>query len=546
MIEDRQHDSANRNWLFVPYDQLSAGIGPLATEDPRTLGIVVIENPWKAALRPYHKQKLALVIGNLRHFALEQAERGVAVRHIVAQGPYRSALSGLAHSLGPVRVMRPAERELRADLQPLFDSGELCEIAHEGWLSTREQFLASHPNGARYLLERFYRFMRKASGVLMENGRPAGGDFNFDKENRSAFKAGRDPIPQPPPSFPSDPVKEEAGRLIERVYAHHPGKLNLDSLPVTAADAEHHWQWALANCLPWFGKYEDAMYSGSSTLFHTRISALLNLHRLLPARIVRDVAALDIAIASKEGFIRQILGWREFMHHVHEETDGFRKMPDANAEVAVSPGDGGYGRWSGAGWEGPADCSDGGSLVSTLGADAPLPPAYWGRKSGLNCLDQVIAGVWEEGWSHHITRLMILSNLACLLDVSPRELTDWFWVAYIDAYDWVVEPNVLGLGTFATGQLFTTKPYVSGANYIHRMSDYCEGCRFVPGKTCPFTPLYWAFLDRHRPLLEGNQRLRIMYRGARSDGAHQDVFERVRELLVAGEELTPSNVHPPT
>ena len=152
-------------------------------------------------------------------------------------------------------------------------------------------------------------------------------------------------------------------------------------------------------------------------------------------------------------------------------------------------------------------------MPSALNAHVGLPPAYWGRKSGMVCIDTVVEDVWREGWSHHITRLMVLSKFATLLGVSPRELTDWFWVAYIDAYDWVVEPNVLGLGTFATGQLFTTKPYVSGANYIHRMSDYCERCQFVPGKTWPYTPMYWAFLERHRELLLQNPRVRSLYRG---------------------------------
>ncbi len=544
LLRERQSDPLNRRWLFIPYDQLSDQIGPLSSEDPRTLGIVVVENTWKAGLRPYHKQKLALIIANLRNFALEQAARGIAVEHIYVHGPYRSALEEVAKRRGNIRVMRPAERELRVDLQPLLEAGLIEEIPHEGWLTTTEQFRMSHPNGSPYLLERFYRKVRRDTGVLMEGGQPVGGQFNFDKENRNPYRG--DPPAPALPTFRADAVKEEVGELIESAFGRHPGKLNLDSLPATAEDAERHWSWAKRHALPLFGKYEDAMATHASTLFHTRTSALMNIHRLLPARVVNDVAALEIPIASKEGFIRQVLGWREFMRHVHEATGGFRVMPEGPAEVAAAPGDGGYARWSGEPWSAkqPRDNPDGGALVSILDASAPLPPAFWGRKSGLACLDQVVADVWNEGWSHHITRLMILSNLATLLDISPRELTDWFWAAYIDAYDWVVEPNVLGLGTFATGQLFTTKPYVSGANYIRRMSDYCDECRFVPGKTCPFTPLYWAFLERHRPLLEGNNRLRIMYRGMKQPRIkEQDTFERVRELLTAGEELTPDNLH---
>lgn len=290
--------------------------------------------------------------------------------------------------------------------------------------------------------------------------------------------------------------------MIEQHYAHHPGTLQLEKLPATQADAERHWEWAKQHCLPLFGKYEDAMSTRSSNLFHSRISALVNIHRLLPARIIHDVEQLDVPIASKEGFIRQVLGWREFMRHVHDETDGFRTSGEANV----------------------------------LDAHSHLPAAYWGEPSGLNCVDTVVRDVWNEGYSHHMTRLMILSNLATLLDISPRELTDWFWVAYVDAYDWVVEPNVLGMGTFSLGPLFTTKPYVSGSNYIHRMSDYCEGCQFDPKATCPFPSLYWAFLARHADILEKNPRMSVLYRSLAKRPADQQRadhkrFDEVRNAM---------------
>ena len=264
------------------------------------------------------------------------------------------------------------------------------------------------------------------------------------------------------------------------------------------------------------------MSSRSSGLFHTRISALLNLHRLLPSRAIADVAGMTLPLASQEGFIRQILGWREFVRHVHRATDGFRNLPGGAPSIAERPGDGGYARWAGKPWgeslrpagSGQAAAGsdrnapeagdpEGGATPSALGASEPLPPAFWGTLSGLTCLDRVVADVWAEGYSHHITRLMVLANLATLLDVSPRELTDWFWIAYTDAYDWVVEPNVLGMGTYAVGDLMTTKPYVSGAAYIARMSDYCDRCAFDPKTTCPITRLYWAFFARHEGRLQG-------------------------------------------
>jgi deoxyribodipyrimidine photolyase-related protein len=267
------------------------------------------------------------------------------------------------------------------------------------------------------------------------------------------------------------------------------------------------------------------MSSRSSGLFHTRISALLNLHRLLPSRVVADVEGMALPLASQEGFIRQVLGWREFVRHVHVATDGFRNLPDGVAPIAQAD-------------------RDGGATPSFLGASERLPPVFWGTSSGLACLDRIVADVWAEGYSHHITRLMVLANLATLLDVSPRELTDWFWVAYADAYDWVVEPNVLGMGTYAVGDLMTTKPYVAGAAYIARMSDYCEGCAFDPKTTCPITRLYWAFLARHAGRLRDNLRLRLPLQALRKRPAakREDdarTFQQVRSALGAGRTLSP-------
>ena len=260
------------------------------------------------------------------------------------------------------------------------------------------------------------------------------------------------------------------------------------------------------------------MSTRSSTVFHSCVSPLVNLHRLLPARLVRDVAGADAPLQSREGFIRQVLGWREFVHHVHEVTDGFRTHPG------------------------------GGPLEAPLDARLALPAAYWSdAPSGLRCLDQVVSEVWAHGYSHHITRLMVLANLATLLGCSARELTDWFWVAYVDAYDWVVEPNVLAMGTFSVGPLMTTKPYVSGAAYIDRMSDYCGDCAFDPKKDCPITPLYWSFLSRNEAVLRQNPRLfmpmnALKKRSAEKRSEDARILETVRTTLAAGRALSPESI----
>jgi deoxyribodipyrimidine photolyase-related protein len=396
-------------------------------------------------------------------------------------------------------------------------------------------------------MDAFYRYVRRDTGILMRKKKPEGGKFSFDAENRLPWKG--KPAPPDPPSFPTDPIKQEVGKLIQSKFSHHPGHLDLDALPATRADAKKLWAWAKRKCLPTFGPYEDAMSLRSRGLFHTRISALMNIHRLLPSRIISDTLDMDLPLGSREGFIRQVLGWREFVKHVHSTTEGFRRLTASSIPIYASPGDGGYGLWSGKSWKSkraPKNL-DGGAAPSALGGETPLPPAYWGERSGLACLDHVVSTVWEDGYSHHITRLMILSNLATLLDVQPRQLTDWFWVAYTDAYDWVVEPNVLGMGTFALGEMMITKPYVSGAAYINRMSDYCGACAFNPKTNCPITPLYWAFLARHQEKLRDNPRLRMPYvslkkRSQGQLGKDQATFQVLRDALLAAERVAPQGM----
>jgi deoxyribodipyrimidine photolyase-related protein len=541
-------DSSGRNWLYVPYDQLTDEFGPLAKDAPETLGIILIENRWKASRRPYHKQKLALILSNMRHFALEQARRGVAVKYLFTDRPYAQALAPLCEALGQIRVMEPAEYELRQDLQHLTDAKKLQVIPHEGWLTSVGQFWESQKDRpSAWRMDAFYRFVRQQSGILMKDGKPVGGKYSFDSENRQAWP-GEPPAPNPP-SFSVDPIKREVENLINKHFSHHPGRLDIRALPATKQEAQKLWQWAKEACLPTFGPYEDAMSVNSSNLFHTRISAVLNICRLLPSQVVAEVAHIPIPLASKEGFIRQVLGWREFMHHVHTVTEGFRNLPGLEVNVADRPGDGGFRLWSNTEWSAGnlPDAKDGGAEPDFLTSETPLPPAFWGQKSGLFCLDQVIASVWEEGYSHHITRLMILANLATLLDISPRQLTDWFWVAYIDAYDWVVEPNVLGMGTFAAGDLLSTKPYVSGAAYIDKMSDYCRNCAFNAKKNCPVTNLYWAFLARHKHVLQDNPRLRLIMsalqkRSEPQKTADRAIYQAVRNTLVNRQEVTPDGV----
>lgn len=500
----------DRSWAYVPYDQLSDQLGLLGRRLPSKAGIVLIESSAKAGRRPYHKQKLALVLTNQRHFAIEQAKRGVAVDYRFTDEGYAHVLRNAVETHGPLEVMRPAERELRTELAPLFREGLLIEQPHEGWLTSRETFLGACGDDPPWRMEAFYRVVRRRTGYLMEDGKPLDGRYSLDADNRRPWTG--EPAAPERPTFRQDDITREVIEIVEERYGDHPGRIDASFLPASSNQVKRLWTWALESCLPHFGPYEDAMSRASTGIFHTRISPLLNLHRLLPRAVIEDALAADIPLQSKEGFLRQVIGWREFVRHVHELTDGFRHGDEEQP--------------------------------SFLDAHAALPAAYWGTPSGLACLDQVVEDVWREGYSHHITRLMILGNIATLLSVEPRELSDWFWVAYADAYDWVVEPNVLAMATFGTGPLMTTKPYVSGAAYIARMSDYCDGCSFHPKKTCPITPLYWNFLAEQRERLADNPRLNMPLASLRKRSEAKQQHDRavarwVRETLASGDVLEP-------
>lgn len=489
-------EAKRRRWIYVPYDRLHDGVGPLAQTPAEDAIVVMMESRAKGVRRPYHKKKLTLVLSSMRHFALEQAERGCRVVYGASPESFADGLMKLQEEWQwkELVVNRPAERELRVELREAKANGlRIRAVSDTAWMSTTEDFedVFGKPQGKveprrrQYLMDTFYRAMRRKTSLLMNKGKPEGGKWSFDAENRRPYR-GEVPVPERP-SFVPDAITREVMALIEQRHPEHFGSTAGFDMAVTREQAEEVWAFALCNLLPHFGPWEDAMHTAHPDLFHSMTSPLINLTRLRAEDVVRDVAAAyaegNVPLVSAEGFIRQIIGWREFMRHIHEATDGFRTLEPQGAP-------------------------------SFLDAHRALPPVYWGAASGMRCMDVVVAGVIEKGWSHHITRLMVLSNLATLCGFSPRELTDWFWFAYVDAYDWVVEPNVLGMATFADGGLTATKPYVSGSAYIHRMSDFCGKCALDPKKvvgpgSCPFTALYWSFLERHEEKLAALNRMQM-------------------------------------
>ena len=283
------------NVLYIPYDQLSAAMGPLSRLQPDETTIIMLETRHKGTRRQYHKQKLAILLSNNRHFALEQANRGIQVIYRCGKDDYGTMLSTIQQefSIPVIQVMRPAERELRKELKPCIEAGWLIAIKHEGWLSTRQD-LENTSTHAPWKMASFYQKMRKRTGVLMENNKPIGGKYSFDGDNRLAWKG--DPKVPAIPIFEPDDITNEVCDFIESTFPDAIGTLDRTQVPATKEDANKLWEWAKQECMVHFGPYEDAMHTDSKSLFHTRISPLLNLHRLLPRQVVQDIEGLDIPL----------------------------------------------------------------------------------------------------------------------------------------------------------------------------------------------------------------------------------------------------------
>ncbi len=514
-------------WVWLAYDQLNTSFIDALPETTGTTGVVLIESTHKAKQQPYHQQKLAVLLSNQRHFALELQRSGIPVLYLLSARPYAHVLEELGASLGHIHAFQHAERSTRLEVVGLETTGVLMVHEHPGWLTSRKWFVDSVGEQPPFRMDAFYRTVRQHTGWLMEAGKPVGGKYSFDAENRFPWKG--EPAAPSPPVFDLDEIDSEVAVMVEQRFKHHPGAVDMTSVPTSAEDIERAMRFAM-EVLPWFGRYEDAMSEQSRGLFHSRLATLLNLHRVWPADLVKCALGSGAPLNSVEGFVRQLI-WREYVHHIHDVTEGFTRLDIARASST-----------RGAGWSGGGEVDDG--HPNFLQQSRRLPMAYWGQKSGLRCLDASVESVMEDGWTHHIPRLMVLSNLANLMDIDPRELTDWFHAAFIDAYDWVVEPNVLGMGTFALGSVMMTKPYVSGSAYINKMSDHCSACAFHPKKNCPITSMYWAYLYRHRTAFAGNHRMAIAMKNVerRSDeqkATDEATYLHVVKTLEQGESLEP-------
>lgn len=461
---------------------------------------------------PHHAHKLVLVLSAMRHFAVTLRAAGVRVDYIRLDDPANTqSLAGevaravARHGAGCVIATEPGEWRVLQDMRA-WRPGCPVQIRTDGrFLCDLESFRAFADGRAGLRLEHFYRMMRRRCGVLLEpDGTPAGGQWNYDSENRKRLPPG---LSAPPPSaFPPDEITRAVMALVAERFATHVGSVDNFALPVTAAQAEAAFARFLAERLPRFGDWQDAMAEGEPFLFHSLLAPALNLGLLDPSDICRRAEAEYRAgrapIAAVEGFVRQILGWREFVRGLY-----WHHMPD-------------YAR------------------LNALAAHRPLPAFYWTGQTRMACLAAAIGQTLRHAYAHHIQRLMLTGNFALLAGLDPDAVDAWYLAVYADAYEWVQLPNTRGMALHADGGIIGSKPYAASGAYINRMSDHCTGCYYrvkeaTGPRACPFNALYWDFIARHAARFAGNPRMVMPLRGwAAMPPARQAALRaRAAELL---------------
>jgi deoxyribodipyrimidine photolyase-related protein len=472
---------------FILGDQLSHTLSALNGADVAHAVILMVEARAEAVYAPHHKKKIAFILSSMRAFAAELRQRGLTVDYVTLDDPansgdFRGELKravarhrpdGLVLTEASEWRVLEMQREWLATLDVptrlLADDRFICDLAwFRGWASGRKTFV----------LEHFYREMRRKTGILMEGDQPAGRRWNFDAENRKPAKA--DLFMAGPQKFAPS---AETEKVLELVATHFPNNFG-DLLPfwfaTTASQAEAARDFFLAHSLPRFGETQDAMLKGEAFLNHAVLSMYINVGLLDPLdvchRAEREWRAGRAPIEAVEGFIRQILGWREYVRGIY-----WLNMP-------------GY------------------SERNFLEAKRPLPGLYWTGDTKMACMRAAISQTKQHAYAHHIQRLMVTGNFALLAGIDPFEVHEWYLGVYADAFEWVETPNTIGMALYADGGIMASKPYAASGAYINKMSDYCAGCAYDPAikvgpRACPFNPLYWDFIGRNETKLSRNPRM---------------------------------------
>ena len=466
-------------------DQLTRGISSLRGYEPGDI-VLMMEVAEEATYVKHHKQKLVFIFSAMRHFADELRRDGFAVDYVRLDDPANTGSFSSEVARAVVRY--------RPDMIVVTEPGEWRVLdMMTGWaadireddrfFSSRAHFAQWARNRQHLRMEFFYRDMRRASGLLMDGDVPAGGQWNFDHDNRKALP--KDVKPPQRVRFVPDAITREVIAMVGARFIDHFGDLEPFGWAVMRDDALEALDHFITACLPRFGDYQDAMKQDNGLLYHAVLSPYLNVG-LLTAREVCDRAEAAwrqgaAPLNAVEGFIRQILGWREYVRGLY-----WLKMP-------------GY------------------AQTNALQASRPLPSFYWTGETAMNCLAQVIGDTRRQAYAHHIQRLMVTGNFALLAGIAPAEVEEWYLLVYADAFEWVELPNTHGMALYADGGVMASKPYAASGAYIDRMSDYCSGCSYDPAvktgkKACPFNILYWDFLIRNEQRLTSNPRMAMPYR----------------------------------
>ncbi|MFG6428455.1 cryptochrome/photolyase family protein [Roseateles sp. LYH14W] len=503
-----------RNLVIVLGDQLDLDASGFDGFDAATDAVWMAEVVEESTHVWSSKPRTAMFLAAMRHFALALQAAGRPLHHMLLDdaancGTLAAQLQADIARLRPAGLVITAPgdwRVLQAIKAVAQTSGLPLDIREDRHFYVTVREFAAHAKGRKSLrMEYFYREQRQRHGVLMQDGQPEGGQWNFDADNREAFGAdGPGEVPARA-GFEPDAVTRDVIALVNSRFADHPGQLDSFAWPVTREQALQALEGFIAQRLPRFGRYQDAMWPGDPWLYHSHLSAALNLKLLNPREVVTAAEAAYRAgqapLASVEGFIRQILGWREYVRGIY-----WTRMPryaDLNALDA---------------------CED-------------LPAWYWTGATDMACLRDALAQTLAHGYANHIQRLMVTGLFALMLGVAPQQVHSWYLAVYVDAVEWVELPNTLGMSQYADGGLMGSKPYVATGKYIQRMSPHCQDCRYDPAqrtghRACPFTTLYWDFLMRHEARLANNPRMVLQVKNVArlSDEQRQAVQERAAQI----------------
>ncbi|WP_297767397.1 cryptochrome/photolyase family protein [uncultured Roseovarius sp.] len=474
--------------VLVLGDQLSHGLAALREADKSRDIVVMAEVMEEGTYVPHHPKKIALILSAMRHFAHELREDGWQVAYTRLDDPEASKSivgelmrRGQEHGTSEMIATQPGEWRLIEALEnaPLT----LTQLPDDRFICSLDEFDRWAEGRKELRMEYFYREMRRKTGLMMEGDTPAGGKWNYDHDNRKPAKPGM--LRARPMRFTPDAVTEEVLDLVEARFGDNFGDLRPFWFGVTSAQAKRGLDHFAKNLLAGFGDYQDAMLQDDRFVHHSVISMYLNIGLLnavdICHRVVEEWQAGRVPINAAEGYIRQVIGWREYMRGIY-----FREGPGYTAR-------------------------------NTLGQTRDLPWFYWSGETRMNCVAQAVDQTKEEAYAHHIQRLMVTGNFALLAGIDPGQVHEWYLAVYADAFEWVEAPNVIGMSQFADGGIIASKPYISSGNYIAKMSDYCASCGYsVKQKTgegaCPFNLLYWDFLIRHRDRFGRNPRMGPVYR----------------------------------